>query len=541
MNASFSFSSGSSPANEQSFTVGTGGAVSATATLTPSSSPPNTAIINQIGSLAAGQSVEQTVTAAGNGTINAFVVWSKESFDAGYAPVTVAVKTTGGTVLQSASSSTGTAYVAYTGAQGGTAYKVVVTNTSSTQKIRSYTRAAGVPSAAGISLSVKDANGATVAQGTGGPNTITLAANLAPGTYKLVTAPYSGAGSVVVSGSFPARKAAVSFGYDMASDHTTSSDDGTTHVAETLSKTGRVLRRVVTASVGGALISDTSYGYSGPGDSPAYEETTGTTTPLTTYLPNGGIDVAGVATYRHFNNHGDLVGTSNSAGAWTDVTPGDEYGLETTTRADRMTWLGQQQRSQVGIANLTRMGVRLYEPTSGRFLSVDPIDGGSANNYDYVGGDPINQLDLDGTKMGPHQLKHCALPWNQNKCRRSYFKYRGMAEAAARRLGNLSPGHQNAVRHAVYAALNAKTNGAGFTRAHLHAHEQDNDAWLSFGRSGSCTGSNLKRDTAADVINNAIGISLGKGFKGSDRQLVDKIAQIVVAGTGGFDVGSPCG
>jgi RHS repeat-associated protein len=194
----------------------------------------------------------------------------------------------------------------------------------------------------------------------------------------------------------------VSFGYDMASDHNTSSDDGTTHVAETLSKTGRVLRRVVTASVGGAAISDTSYGYSGPGDSPAYEETTGTTTPLTTYLPNGGVDVAGVATYRHFNNHGDLVGTSTSTGAWTDVTPGDEYGLETTSRADRMSWLGQQQRQQVGIANLTRMGVRLYEPTSGRFLSVDPIDGGSANNYDYVAGDPINRLDLDGMCWGGH-------------------------------------------------------------------------------------------------------------------------------------------
>jgi hypothetical protein len=31
-----------------------------------------------------------------------------------------------------------------------------------------------------------------------------------------------------------------------------------------------------------------------------------------------------------------------------------------------------------------------------RFLETDPIEGGSANDYDYVEGDPINGLDLDG-------------------------------------------------------------------------------------------------------------------------------------------------
>ena len=42
------------------------------------------------------------------------------------------------------------------------------------------------------------------------------------------------------------------------------------------------------------------------------------------------------------------------------------------------------------------MGVRLYSPVLGRFLSVDPVRGGSANDYDYTNQDPINQFDISG-------------------------------------------------------------------------------------------------------------------------------------------------
>jgi len=45
------------------------------------------------------------------------------------------------------------------------------------------------------------------------------------------------------------------------------------------------------------------------------------------------------------------------------------------------------------------MGVRLYNPTTGRFLTVDPVYGGNANDYDYCNGDPINCTDLDGRQM----------------------------------------------------------------------------------------------------------------------------------------------
>ena len=43
------------------------------------------------------------------------------------------------------------------------------------------------------------------------------------------------------------------------------------------------------------------------------------------------------------------------------------------------------------------MGVRLYDPTTGRFLTVDPVPGGSsANAYDYRNSDTHNHYDLAG-------------------------------------------------------------------------------------------------------------------------------------------------
>lgn len=42
------------------------------------------------------------------------------------------------------------------------------------------------------------------------------------------------------------------------------------------------------------------------------------------------------------------------------------------------------------------MGARVYAPTVGRFLEVDPVSGGSATAYDYASADPINMTDLFG-------------------------------------------------------------------------------------------------------------------------------------------------
>ncbi|MFJ9895393.1 DNRLRE domain-containing protein [Streptomyces sp. NPDC091280] len=75
----------------------------------------------------------------------------------------------------------------------------------------------------------------------------------------------------------------------------------------------------------------------------------------------------------------------------------DEFGnLEGDTAATRYGWLGAAQRASDTVTGAILMGIRLYDPTSGRFLSTDSVPGGSANAYDYANQDPLNQNDLSG-------------------------------------------------------------------------------------------------------------------------------------------------
>ena len=103
------------------------------------------------------------------------------------------------------------------------------------------------------------------------------------------------------------------------------------------------------------------------------------------------------------NLHGDIVATSSTSPFNTEMTLAamtDEFGNPLSGTPDRFGWMGGAQRRTEFPSGVIQMGARSYVPAVGRFLSSDPIVGGSANAYDYANADPVNQFDPSGKK--PH-------------------------------------------------------------------------------------------------------------------------------------------
>jgi len=143
------------------------------------------------------------------------------------------------------------------------------------------------------------------------------------------------------------------------------------------------------------------------------------------------------------NLHGDVVGTatlSPSATKPVSTFEYDEFGVPKQEGTPQFGWLGGKGRRTEFPTGVVQMGARSYVPAIGRFISVDPVLGGSANSYDYSNADPVNGLDLTGTvakggtkKTGPY-YKKVAQTANKRGAIVLRFKNRSGAEKFARYL-----------------------------------------------------------------------------------------------------------
>ncbi|WP_203908082.1 PA14 domain-containing protein [Rhizocola hellebori] len=194
--------------------------------------------------------------------------------------------------------------------------------------------------------------------------------------------------------------------YDAADRHMSTSK-ATTTVSYVRDATDRIVER----RVNGAF--SARYGSTGSGDTPDFVTGAGNQVEQAYLVLPGGalltVQQSG-SVWSYPNLHGDVVAVAGADGLKQGATTVyDPYGNpiagtlpDNSQGAMDYGWLGRHQRPlehENGLQPIVEMGARQYSPLLGQFIEVDPVEGGSANDYDYVGGDPVNSFDLAGDCM----------------------------------------------------------------------------------------------------------------------------------------------
>jgi RHS repeat-associated protein len=103
-------------------------------------------------------------------------------------------------------------------------------------------------------------------------------------------------------------------------------------------------------------------------------------------------------TYDHTDGLGSPVAQTNASGVLLNRTRYEPYGAVASGNAGTIGFTGHVNDNDTG---LVYMQQRYYDPTAGRFLSIDPVTtdantGGSFNRYAYANNSPYKYVDPDG-------------------------------------------------------------------------------------------------------------------------------------------------
>ena len=272
-------------------------------------------------------------------------------------------------------------------------------------------------------------------------------------------------------------------GVDAANDMARTIVQGSTTTTNTLDV--MINRFAGHSTTTGATTANRTNHYSDDGDNPSWIADDTGYTRIIGGLANSAAQYTSLAAQLQWqirDLHGDIVATALAGVAGLSATYAyDEYGVIVSGTPGRYGYLGGEQRSADNAAGLITMGVRLFNPATARFLSVDPIYGGNANPYEYCNGDPVNCTDISGMILGLPKLtkiEKYRCKWHPWQC----SVWASVSAWAATKANQSYPegGRQNAFRHCIWSAVLSYRLGnfraAQWNEAHeMGGYEHDND------------------------------------------------------------------